>query len=407
MDYLLLAGSFWLPLIVTILLVPAVSAVAIRKGWVDAPDAKRKLHARPTPSIGGIAIAAGMGAGLVYLGAVDASMPFGIAFPSFQLWLGAAMMFLAGVYDDIYGLGFKRKFVVQICAAYVLMHAGYRLDLASLPFVELDAYHEALYAIPLTLVWIVGIINAVNLIDGLDGLASGVVMIAFASLALAFGLHGQVGVAVLAFPVAGALAGFLVFNSNPASIFMGDSGSLLLGFLLAAFSLQGHAHAEPLIALAVPAVALGLPILDTAMSIVRRVLQKKAICAPDHDHIHHRLTRLFSHKRAVIVLYAIALWFGSTAVLMTVLETFGSLLVLGITILSAMLGLRLLGYMGAKAPAVKTRRSEQAAVSRVPLHVVDLPAEGVEIGTIEEERSPAMRGLYLVPGKQRVAADQG
>src|SRR5690606_34492605 len=197
--------------------------------------------------------------------------------PPAMLWIGALAMVGAGFYDDTRGLGFKGKFVIQVFAAYTLLYAGYRVDVTGLPFVGEDPYVQALISIPLTLLWIVGVINAINLMDGLDGLAAGLVLIAFACLALVFGVNGQNGLVMVALIMGGALVGFLLYNFNPASIFMGDSGSMFLGYMLATYALEGRGHADPAVALLIPAVALGLPLLDTTLSIVRRVIERKAV----------------------------------------------------------------------------------------------------------------------------------
>jgi UDP-GlcNAc:undecaprenyl-phosphate GlcNAc-1-phosphate transferase len=168
------------------------------------------------------------------------------------------------------------------------------------------------------MLWVVGVINAVNLLDGLDGLAAGVVMIAIASLSLAFGLNGELGLVLIGTVMCGSIAGFLIYNFNPASIFMGDTGSLFLGYVVAAFTLVGKGNVDPVLALVVPVVALGLPVGDTFLSIFRRAAKRRAIFAPDRDHIHHRLADRVNHRRAVLMMYAMAAFFGVTAVALSV-----------------------------------------------------------------------------------------
>ena len=206
-----------------------VRRTALRLAWTDQPDGHRKLHKAPTPSAGGIAIFAGAAAatGLVLWAAKGAGLEGAGLHPI--AYAGALAMVVVGAYDDVRGLGFKVKFAVEILVAYALLHGGYRIDLSALPFIGSDVYLGALYSIPLTILWVVGVINAVNLIDGIDGLASGVVAIAFASMALAFGIRGDLTLVLVALVFVGALVGFLVHNFNPASIFMGDSGSCFSG----------------------------------------------------------------------------------------------------------------------------------------------------------------------------------
>ena len=345
MEYSVLVAGFLVAFGTTALLTPIVRRLAIEHDWVDRPDGLRKVHADVVPAIGGVAITIGFAVGLAYLYAIQGLLPFNVEFPPSALWAGALVIVASGFYDDIRGLGFKGKLAVQVVVAYALLHAGYRIDVSTLPFVGDDPYSQALLSIPVTLLWIVGVINAVNLLDGLDGLAAGVSLIAFASLGLIFGLHGQIGLVMIALIITGALAGFLLFNFNPASIFMGDSGSLFLGYLLATYTLAGTGHADPMVALLVPVMVLGLPLLDTSLSIVRRFAERKAICAPDRDHIHHRLMRTLSHRNSVLVLYMVASAFGAAAVLMSVLPPLSSVAVVVGVLLLAGLGLNRLKYL--------------------------------------------------------------
>lgn len=345
MVYQVLLIGFLIAFAFTVLLTPVVRALALRRGWVDRPDGLRKLHARTIPAVGGIAIAAGAAVGLAYLHGVQDLLPFDFVLPPVILWIGALVMVGAGFYDDTRGLGFKGKFAIQVFAAYTLLYAGYRVDVSGLPFVGDDPYVHALLSIPLTVLWIVGVINAINLMDGLDGLAAGLVFIAFACLALVFGINGQAGLVMVALIMCGALAGFLLYNFNPASIFMGDSGSMFLGYMLATYALEGRGHADPAVALLIPAVALGLPLLDTTLSIVRRAVERKAVFAPDSDHIHHRLVRIWSHRQAVLILYGAAGLFGGAAVLMSALPPVRGLGVLILVTAFAVLGVSRLKYL--------------------------------------------------------------
>lgn len=345
MVYQVLLLGFLIAFAFTVLLTPIVRRMALRSGWVDRPDGLRKLHARTIPAVGGVAIAGGAAVGLAYLHGVQELLPFDLAMPPATLLLGALVMVAAGFYDDTRGLGFKGKFAIQVFAAYTLLYAGYRVDVSGLPFVGDDPYVQALLSIPLTLLWIVGVINAVNLIDGLDGLAAGLVLIAFACLALIFGLNGQPGLVLTALVMGGALVGFLLYNFNPALIFMGDSGSMFLGYMLATYALEGRGHADPAVALLIPIVALGLPLLDTALSIVRRAVEGRALFAPDSDHIHHRLSRIWSHRQAVLILYGAAVLFGGAAVLMSFLPPLQGLVVLALIVSLAAVGLGRLKYL--------------------------------------------------------------
>lgn len=300
---------------VTVLATPVVRRVALARSWTDAPDGERKLHTRTTPSAGGIAIFAGVAVGTLGVGLGLDALELGALGLKPFVFIGAALVMLLGAVDDIKGLGFKTKLAVEILVAFGLLHAGLRVDLSPVPFVGDDVYLNALYSVPVTMLWIVGVMNAVNLIDGIDGLASGVVAIAFASLALAYGLAGDLPLVLLALVFVGALAGFLVHNFNPASIFMGDSGSLFLGYALAVYTLSGPERGEAFVSPVLPLLALGLPLLDTSLSMLRRVVTRRAIMAPDHDHIHHRMSGLMSTRKAVVSLYGFSAALGLLAVL--------------------------------------------------------------------------------------------
>ncbi len=387
MEYSVLIAfvtGFFVAFGTTGLLTPIVRRLAIEKNWVDHPDGQRKLHATIVPAVGGIAIAIGFAVGLAYLHAVRDLFGFDVQFPPLALWAGAIVIVASGFYDDVRGLGFKGKFAVQVIVAYGLLHAGYRIDLSGLPFVGDDPYTHALLSMPVTLLWIVGVINAVNLLDGLDGLAAGVALIAFASLGLIFGLNGELGLVLIALVITGALAGFLLFNFNPASIFMGDSGSLFLGYLLATYSLSSPGHVNPWLALVIPAVVLGLPLLDTALSIARRFFGQQAIFAPDRDHIHHRLTRTFSHRQAVLVMYAAALSFGTAAVTMSVLAPVYSLAIIGIV----------LGVTGVALNRLKYLRRSYVEPD---VHAIGEPSPSESLPPVAKEQGSAQPYAYARP----------
>lgn len=342
--FLMLAGAAVAGL-VTAFATPLVQRVALRRGWTDQPDGRRKTHARPTASAGGLAIAAGVAVGLPLilwagpmLGVVGASLP-----P--VLIAGALVVLATGWYDDVRGLGFKSKLAVEAGVAFLLMAAGFQLDLSAVPFLGGETGGNPVYVVPLTLLWIVGVMNAVNLIDGVDGLAAGVAAIALLSMSVAFGFAGDLMLVLVGLVFVGALAGFLVHNFNPASIFMGDSGSLFLGYSLAVYTLSAPTSADPRLGLAVPVLALGLPLLDTALSMVRRSVGRQSICAPDRDHIHHRMVDRMGVKQAVLVLYAVSALFGVLALLASLSTWSGvtAVLVAAATVIIALL-VRL-GYM--------------------------------------------------------------
>jgi UDP-GlcNAc:undecaprenyl-phosphate GlcNAc-1-phosphate transferase len=327
--FLLAAAAVSVAFSVTVLATPLVRRVALKQAWTDHPDGHRKFHVAPTPSSGGIAIFAGVAAATAVVVTALPQLGLGpLGIPAIAI-VGGVLVMVLGAIDDVRGLDFKTKLAVETLVAYMLLHAGLRIDLSVLPFVGEDVFLDALYSIPLTIVWVVGVMNAVNLIDGIDGLASGVVAIAFASMALAYGLAGDLPLVFVALVFVGALIGFLVHNFNPASIFMGDSGSLFLGYALAVYTLSGPIREEAVLTPALPLLALGLPLLDTSLSMVRRASSRRAIMAPDHDHIHHRMSRVMSTRKAVAVLYGISAMFGLLAVLADSATGMGLLIALG------------------------------------------------------------------------------
>jgi UDP-GlcNAc:undecaprenyl-phosphate GlcNAc-1-phosphate transferase len=385
--FFLASAAFFVALGMTALLTPAVREASVRRGWTDPPDGVRKLHHAETPSIGGVAIFSGITAAVVLIAWAAPAL----GFPGLDLhpavYLGAVLITAVGAYDDVRDLGFKSKLAVEVVIACALLYSGYRVDLTGLPLLD-GAYSEALYSVPLTVLWVVGVINAVNLIDGVDGLAAGVVAIGFASLAVAFGLLGDVPLVLVAVAVVGALVGFLIHNFNPATVFMGDSGSLLLGYAIAVYSLAGSADAVSPFAPLVPVIALGLPLLDTALSMVRRVMEKRSITAPDHDHIHHRMIARMPVRRAVLALYGVAGVFGAAAVAAAVVTT--STGVFWAVLVAALVAAALLFRLGyVRLPYAPPRLLDATGPERGPL----LRGDGVPA-----ERSTEVRPVDDGPG---------
>ena len=318
MFYLLggLFISFFTGLVVT----PLVSKLARRLQWLDVPDGGRKVHKNPTPRVGGLAILVAFSMGITFFFLAEPwigqHMDVNTMLPPVPLLLGGLAIVLIGLYDDIFGMGFKRKFVFQFIVSYLMFLAGFRIEVPAFPIFPFDTYALGSMSLLLTLLWYVGVMNAVNLIDGLDGLASGISVIAFFSLTLMFGVQGDLTSLLLAIAIVGGLAAFLVYNFNPASIFLGDSGSLFLGFVLATYGLQGTDVNDPIITLIAVACAVGFPILDTSVAYIRRIVAGKSPFAADRDHMHHRLIERFklSTKKAVSVLYVLNAMLGLIAV---------------------------------------------------------------------------------------------
>ncbi len=283
------------------------------RGWVAAPALDRHMHRTPLPRLGGVAI---FGA-FILSGAI--ALLFGWLYPSLNFefsWktlgtilLPGLLVFVLGVYDDVRPVGPYLKFGVQALAGLMLFAGGLRvLDLPVL----FGSQHLAWYvSLPLTILWVLGVTNAFNLIDGLDGLAAGSALFSTLVVFVVALFSQSFFVSMLALLLAGAILGFLRFNFNPATIFLGDCGSLFIGFMLSALALSGAQKAPTIIAVAIPVVSFGLPILETTLSVLRRLISGRPVFTADREHIHHKLLqRGLSHRQVVIVLYAVSALFA-------------------------------------------------------------------------------------------------
>ena len=335
--------AFMIALGVALFLTPVVISFARRTGALDAPDA-RKVHVRPIPRIGGIGIyAAFMVSVLVQMSISDLSPE--IMTSLWGLLAGGTIIVAIGIIDDYRDLPAKVKLLGQILAACVLV-IGFdvRIDVITDPLG--DFIYLEYFAIPATIFWVVGLTNTVNLIDGLDGLAAGVSSIAAVTIFLVAMEEGIPFVAMITAALAGAAIGFLYYNFNPARIFMGDTGSMFLGFMLAGISVIGAVKSAATIALIVPILALGLPILDTTFAIVRRARNHRPIFKPDKGHLHHRLlAHGFTQKQAVLLMYVVSALFGLCALALTAVSTQAALLIILIVAAAVFIGARKLGIL--------------------------------------------------------------
>ena len=321
--------------VVALISTPVVKSLAFKVGAVDVPKDNRRMHKHPIPRMGGLAIFLG------FLLSVLVFLPLTTQLRG--MLMGGVIIVILGIFDDIYALPAKPKFLVQIVAALMAVLAGNRIFILSNPNVfSSEPYWELGWlSIPISVLWIVGITNAVNLIDGLDGLACGVSTISSMTLLVIALIVSEPDVAVLMAALSGACIGFLPYNLNPAKIFMGDTGSTFLGFILATVSIQGLFKFHMIISFAVPFLMLALPIFDTCFAILRRVSKGQSPMAPDRGHIHHRLIDMgFSQKQAVATLYIISAILGLSAVVLTTSGTEKAMLFL--------LALCLAGGMAAK-----------------------------------------------------------
>ena len=306
-------AAFAVAAVLSYFFTPPVKNFAHKVGAIDVPKDARRMHKKPIPRLGGLAIYGGFLCSILIFGQLDETM--------LCVLLGAAIIVALGIFDDVLALGAKLKFVVQIVAAAIPVCIG---DLQIGLFTNLNPLsdtpfvHLGILAVPVTIIWIVGITNAVNLIDGLDGLAVGVSSIAAITMLAVALLTGNMPIAITMAALAGACIGFMPYNLNPAKIFMGDTGSTFLGYMLATVSIMGLFKFYAVISFAVPFLILGLPIFDTANAIIRRVAAGRSLMSPDRGHVHHKLIDMgFNQKQAVAILYAISATLGLTAVVLT------------------------------------------------------------------------------------------
>ncbi|PLS17856.1 undecaprenyl-phosphate alpha-N-acetylglucosaminyl 1-phosphate transferase [Bacillus sp. M6-12] len=319
MVYLTLLICF----IASIIITPIVKKFALKIGATDTPN-QRKVHQKIMPRLGGLAIYISFIIGILILNPYNESI--------IPILIGSVIIIVTGVLDDLFELSAKIKLLGQVAAALVVVVAGgVQVDYINLPFN--GEIHFGIFSIPLTIIWIVGVTNAINLIDGLDGLAAGVSSIALITISAMAFLKGEVFVLSVALIVLGSTLGFLVYNFHPAKIFMGDTGALFLGYIIAVLSLLGF-KSTTMISLIVPVIILGVPISDTFFAIIRRIVHKKPLGAPDKSHLHHCLLRAgFSHRQTVLLIYAIAALFGVAAVIFSMATIWGAMIIIGVLVL--------------------------------------------------------------------------
>jgi UDP-GlcNAc:undecaprenyl-phosphate GlcNAc-1-phosphate transferase len=315
MHLLLLFGA---ALLLSSLLTHYVRNLALRRKWACGSIRKRDVHGSPIPRAGGVAICATFI--LVVVPYVVGErllghrLGFGL-YTTFAVLAPACLMFVLGLLDDLRPLSPRLKFAVQIVAALLLFYGGVRIWF----FPIVSGYRElhGIVSAILTVFWVLLISNAFNLIDGLDGLSAGSALFSTLVVFVVSLLNGNPFVSIVTVALAGAILGFLRYNFNPATIFLGDSGSLFLGFLLSAVSLAGAEKSTTVVAVAIPIIAFGLPLLDTVLSVVRRYLSGQPLFTADREHIHHKLLkRGFSHKQAVVMLYGVSAALGLISLLL-------------------------------------------------------------------------------------------
>jgi len=323
-----------------------VRGFALAHNWTNGPTQQHHLHTTPIPRFGGVAVyGTFLGiTGLLLL--ASRLLRFNLGFsPRTVLWVlvPATLVFAIGVVDDVRSVRPSCKFAVQIVAAIVLFLGDFRV--MKVPFLFGGHVFAWMGALPLTILWVLWVTNAFNLIDGLDGLAAGSAL--FSTLAVfTFSLiNHNVIVAILTVILAGSILGFLKFNFNPATIFLGDSGSLFIGFTLSALALVGGGKTPTLVAVSVPVISFGLPILDTLISVMRRFLSGQPLFSADRQHIHHKLMeRGYSHKQVVVLLYGVSALCGLLSLFLLFPGQQTTAVVLFILAAGIWFGVQYLGY---------------------------------------------------------------
>ncbi len=335
---------------------PMVISLAHKINAIDVPKDARRVHKKPIPLIGGLAIFYGFIVSVLCFATIDKEIA--------GVLIGSVIMVTVGVIDDMTDMKAIVKLLFQILAASVVVYSGVRIEHFANPFYGLFGSPYIVLnfwvSVVVTVIWIVGICNAVNLIDGLDGLAVGISSIASVSMLALTLLTFNFNAAILTAAVAGACFGFLPYNFNPAKIFMGDTGALFLGFILGCISVQGFLKMSALISFAIPLLVLGLPIFDTLFAIVRRVLTGRSPMSPDRGHLHHRLLDMgFSQKQTVAILYTMTAALCLTAVVISIQGYMRGILLILAVLLIILVSLRLMGEMSDPSKRIDNSNLEE------------------------------------------------
>lgn len=304
-------APFLLAMIISYISTPFVRKLAFKVGAVDIPKDDRRVHKEPMPLIGGLAIFASVILVILIFLPLEKEI--------ISMIIGGTVIVMGGIIDDLKELNPKTKFMFQVVAGLILIFGDVKVDFVTNPFTNNSSLiYLNWLSIPITLFWVVGITNTLNFIDGLDGLSAGVAMISSITLMIVASKFSDTSAIILSAAIAGACLGFLPFNFNPAKIFMGDTGALFLGFMLAAITIEGVMKSVATIAIVAPILILSVPIFDTTFAIFRRLLNGQSISAADKGHLHHRLlNRGYSQRKSVLILYGMSASFGLIAILVS------------------------------------------------------------------------------------------
>ncbi|PKR77792.1 undecaprenyl-phosphate alpha-N-acetylglucosaminyl 1-phosphate transferase [Halalkalibacillus sediminis] len=343
MSFLDMIIAFIITFIITIIITPLIIKASKKFGVVDRPN-DRKKHNGEIPLLGGLALILPITIGLIWLQPEHPQL--------FAISLGALLIITIGVVDDLYSVKPVVKLFAQITASIMVIAAGLKIEFLTIPF--MGSVDLGVWSYIITVLWIVGITNAINLIDGLDGLAGGVSAIAFLSMFVMAITDGVTIVIILSILFIAALSGFLIYNFYPAKIFLGDTGSLFIGYSIAVVSMLGLFKNVTLFSFIIPIVMLLIPICDTIFAIIRRAINKQHIMTADRKHIHYVLLEMgFSHRATVLMMYAFSAFFGAMAIIFTNATMILSLFIMAFVILALHLLAELTGVVqGGRTPVL-------------------------------------------------------
>ena len=338
--------------IITIGLLPAVRRLSVKAGIVDQPD-QRKVHEKAMPLMGGLAIFFG------FWVTVLLTQPLSKEIAAFGA--GSLLVLISGVWDDSKDIRPWVKLVFQLAATCIVVFwGGVRITFVTSLFGS-DPQALGWLALPLTMAWIVGLTNAINLVDGLDGLAAGVSGIAAVTIGVIAWLEGFAAVGLLALILGVSALAFLSFNFYPAKVFMGDTGALFLGYSLAVLSVMGLTKMATTVSIFMPILVLGVPVFDTLLAIVRRLINRAPIFSPDKDHLHHRLIAMgLSHRKAVLVVYGVCLFLSLSAIGISLLPTGQAMMAMFLVAAGVLFGADKIGVIGHKVR--ENRNGKEAAI---------------------------------------------
>ena len=342
--------------VLSLLITPVTIWLAKRFNVVDIPDA-RKVHSRAIPRVGGVALfipLVSITLSTVFCDNIFREELIKSCGEILVLLSLVTFIFLVGLADDIRGLGSKIKLLLEAGASVAVCAAGFRIE--SITFSEGFVINFGIFSWPITIIWIVGITNAVNLIDGLDGLAAGLSAVACGVMVILSIYFEQLAMTIIMLSLLGSLTGFLFFNFNPAKIFMGDCGSLLLGFTIASSSVIFAAKSQAIVSLTLPILALGIPIFDTLLSMMRRFIERRSMFSPDFEHFHHKLLALGLRQRHIVIIaYTVTLLASGFGMFMIFSRSVESIIIFASIVILLLLCFRTMGVFKIEEVITKIR----------------------------------------------------